>query len=92
MDRLLADLPLIPTQVFTGQVPFFPKSDPEVRIAVEKGERPERPAHMDLTDELWTLTNKCWDERYSRRPEMSEVLAVLYDRSVFLSFVQTSTH
>ena len=92
MAQLLADLPLIPTQVFTGQVPFFPKSDPEAWMAVKMGERPERPAHMDLTDELWTLTSECWDEADWRRPRVSEILAVLCDWSVFLSFVQTSTH
>ncbi|KAF9791978.1 kinase-like domain-containing protein, partial [Thelephora terrestris] len=76
---------MVMVEVFTGQVPFFPESDPVARLAVERGERPERPIHADLTDGLWALMKKCWDQDPLRRPTILEVLGILRDWSVFLS-------
>ena len=59
---------------------------------MERGERPERPTHTELTDKLWALMGQCWDEDYEGRPEISEVLGVLRDQSVFPLYAQPSTH
>ena len=42
-----------------------------------RGERPPRPTHPALTDELWALMRRCWDQQLSSRPEMAEVLRIL---------------
>ena len=41
------------------------------------GKRPSRPTHPTLTDYLWTLIQRCWDQDPHLRPEVSEALQVL---------------
>ena len=42
--------------------------------AIISGGRPPRPMHSGLTDELWVLMNRCWDQDRHNRPRMLEVL------------------
>jgi hypothetical protein len=51
-----------------------------------RGERPPRPTHPALTDELWALMRRCWDQQLSPRPEMAEVLRILHTPLAPLSF------
>ena len=43
------------------------------------GERPERHTHTDLTDNIWSLMEQCWDHYPWNRPKISSVLGILRD-------------
>jgi len=43
-----------------------------------EGERPPRPTHQNLTDDLWLMVRRCWDQEPRLRPEMSQVVLELY--------------
>jgi len=65
---------MVAVEVFTGRAPF-PRTPPiTVAVDVLTGKRPERPMHPNLTDELWNLTERCWNHDPERRPEISEVV------------------
>ena len=56
------------------------------------GKRPSRPTHPALANPLWALIQRCWDQDPHLRPEVSEVLRVLFDlESVFHPFRWPST-
>ena len=65
------------TKVFTGEVPFSEIVVPAAMKSIMDGERPMRPNHPDLTESLWTLTQKCWADEARDRPKMWEVIKVL---------------
>ena len=46
-------------------------------MAIIRGDRPPRPAHLGLTKGLWQLIQKCWDRDRHTRPRMLEVLLTL---------------
>jgi len=46
--------------------------------AIMGGERPPRPTHSTLTDELWELMQRCWAQDPRLRPEMSQVVRDLH--------------
>lgn len=60
--------------MFQGDAPFANSPPTTVAVRVLSGKRPERPAHSSLTDELWDLTECCWDQEPQRRPKISEVV------------------
>ena len=64
-------------QTFTGTVPFDGSLSTVAMLAIMGGKRPSRPTHPALTNELWTLIQRCWDQDPHSRPEVSEVLKVL---------------
>ncbi|KAF9784466.1 kinase-like domain-containing protein [Thelephora terrestris] len=65
-------------EAFSGQVPFHGKVDTAVVIAVINGnERPPRPAHQELSDQLWGMIEKCWQKEPSDRPTIRELVAFL---------------
>jgi len=68
------------TQVFTGAAPFDDRTPEKAMEAIGSGERPLRPAHLTLTDELWGLmqTVRCLDQDPILRPQVSEVSAGLH--------------
>ena len=43
-------------------------------VGIISGKRPPRPIHPSLTDDLWEITERCWDQDPQRRPEISEVV------------------
>ena len=65
---------LNPIKAFTGAVPFSDRSPRAAMLAIVWGRRPSRPSHPALTDELWTLTQQCWDQEVRRRPQVSQIL------------------
>ena len=48
-----------------------------------EGERPDRPQERDLTDSVWDMTERCWQEDPVFRPKIKEVVAILRDRKRF---------
>ena len=73
-------------KVFTGSAPFDLHLSITVALAILQGERPSRPPHRDLTDNLWEVMQHCWNQEPSERPDMSEVLRVLRSPLAPLSF------
>ena len=67
----------ISTKVFTGTVPFYTFQSVASIIKIIEGERPPRPADPTLPDDVWELTQKCWDQKQRSRPEMKTVLQSL---------------
>ncbi|KAF9643165.1 kinase-like protein [Thelephora ganbajun] len=65
---------MVTIEAFTGAVPFSDKSPHEAMLAIISGERPSRPTHPTLTDELWALTQRCWDRKAYLRPQLLEIL------------------
>jgi len=47
-------------------------------LMIAGGERPPRPTHPALTDALWSLTQRCWDQDALRRPQGLQILRSLY--------------
>ena len=68
-------------KVFTGRVPFSGTGAPAVMRHIMAGRRPGRPDHPGFTEQLWTLTQRCWDEEAQGRPEIQEVAKALGEPS-----------
>ena len=66
------------TKVFTSAMPFGDKPPRAAMSAIVVGERPSRPTHPALTDELWMLTQRCWDQDVRRRPNALRISCSLY--------------
>lgn len=64
-------------KVFSGATPFTHCTPTSVMAKVLLGERPDRPNHPSLTDEIWELTLQCLDENPRRRPEIMDVVRCL---------------
>ena len=64
-------------KVFTGAAPFPHTPPTTVGVRVLAGKRPERPAHSSLTDNLWDLNQRCWDQEPLLRPRITEVVCYL---------------
>ena len=65
------------TKIFTGAVPFGDDPPHAAMSAIISGKRPPRPAHPTFTDGLWTLAQRCWDQKPHLRPQVLEVLQIL---------------
>jgi hypothetical protein len=69
-------------QVLTGQQPFSDIKPLELAYRISCGLRPEKPANAEaigVSDSLWSLIQKCWDDEKTRRPQIQEVMATLGD-------------
>ena len=64
-------------KVFTGTAPFPHTPPTAVAVQILAGKRPERPAHSSLTDDLWDLNQRCWDQEPLLRPIIAEVVCYL---------------
>jgi len=71
-DLLLFRLP----QAFTGAAPFDNSPPAAAAVAIMRGDRPQRPPHPTLSNKLWALMKRCWDQDPRLRPEVSEVSRV----------------
>lgn len=60
-------------KVLAGVFPFADSPPTTVAVDVLSGKRPERPSHPSLTDELWNLIQRCWEQDPQRRPGISDV-------------------
>ena len=61
-------------KVFAGENPFDDPNFIGQRIKILDGERPPRPINPTLTDDVWTLVRRCWDQEPQLRPGMRRVL------------------
>ncbi|KAF9789158.1 kinase-like domain-containing protein [Thelephora terrestris] len=68
---------MVVIEVFTGKVPFSKFISYAAMANIMNGVRPERPLHPGLTDDLWTLTRKCWEENPQDRPQIDSVVTHL---------------
>ena len=69
-------------QVLTGQLPFFPRREAEVKLAVILGERPPEPDDAEgigMTGLAWDLLGKCWKEDRTARPTIEQVLEKFHE-------------
>ena len=57
--------------------PFSNFTEFTVAFAIMKGDRPDRPQDQGLTDPVWDITVRCWQEDPVLRPKISEVVATL---------------
>lgn len=64
-------------QVFTGVVPFNHNPPAVAMLAIMNGKCPPQPTHPALTEQLWTVMWRCWDQNSHSRLEILEVLKVL---------------
>ena len=44
---------------------------------VKGGYRPPRPKNHHLSDGIWEMIKRCWDSDKSKRPKITEVIAIL---------------
>jgi len=65
---------MVVVETFTGRVPFYERTPTAVAVDVLSGNRPERPIDPNLTDDLWNMTEKCWNRDPLWRPGISEVI------------------
>ena len=65
-------------KVFTGAVPFSDKTSRTVRLAIVGDENPSWSIHLALTDKLWTLVQRCWDQDAHRHPNGLRISRGLY--------------
>ena len=75
------------SEVFTGRHPFSEFSVPVTILKIMTGERPDRPEEPGLTDAVWDMTLRCWDEDPVQRPTMTRVVGVI--REWLVSFLLT---
>ena len=69
------------TQIFSGRIPFHDMHGAAVVIAViTTNERPPRPDHQELSDQLWKMIEKCWRMDPSQRSTIQEAVAFLEDK------------
>lgn len=64
-------------KIFTGAVPFGSCPLLTSVMHILQGKRPPRPTNLILTDDLWALMQRCWDQQPKSRPQMSGVLKVV---------------
>jgi len=61
---------------------------------ITSGQRPSRPQEaqeLGLTDSVWDMTLRCWQQDPTCRPTVTEVVGLLREQSVFsLSMVPAS--
>ena len=64
-------------KAFTGKAPFHDSTPTSAAVGVLSGSRPGRPAYPSITDDLWSMINRCWNREPERRPEISQVVLCL---------------
>ena len=85
---------LILVKVFTGGYPFSGFTDPIIILKITTGERPARPLgtrELGLTDSVWEMTVRCWQQDPTLRPSVTEVVGFLRERLVFSPSVEPTT-
>jgi len=64
-------------ELFTGTAPFETETHVVAAQNHGKGKRPEMPENAQkggLTDEIWKLLERCWEQKPKKRPTMEEVV------------------
>ena len=59
-------------------MPFHDRTDTAAVVTViTTDERPSRPGHQQLSDQLWEMIERCWRKNPSERPAIREVVTLL---------------
>jgi len=69
-------------QVLTGEQPFSGFKTTELAARVSSGFRPDKPANAEaigISESLWKLIQKCWDNERTKRPQIQEVVGGVAD-------------
>jgi len=69
-------LGMVVYQVLTGKLPFFPRREEEVILAVTLGEHPPKPENAEeigMTEVVWDLLMECWRGDRTTRPTITRV-------------------
>jgi len=77
-------LGMLTYEVLSGSIPFARYSKYVTISRVLRGERPERPQGVEgncFTDEVWSITERCWKHQPSDRPSIDCVLQCLEEAS-----------
>src|ERR1700761_8250584 len=62
-------------EVTTGVVPFHNlRRDPQVVLAIVRGDRPPRPTDPPISQDMWALLEDCWIQDLFLRPRMPIVV------------------
>ena len=67
-------------QAFTGRPPFGELTAPVITSQIMDGKRPARPREaqgLSLTDSVWDMTVRCWDQDPAQRLMTTEVVQLL---------------
>ncbi|KZV84478.1 kinase-like protein [Exidia glandulosa HHB12029] len=59
-------------EVFSGRVPFYETDPGEAGEFLIRNKRPPRPETDQLSDEVWTLIQRCWRKVTPARPTMDQ--------------------
>ena len=67
---------MLAVEVFTGEVPFGEEGNINITVGIPKNKRPDRPtgAQVGLTNEMWSIIERCWDNDPGRRPPIRDVV------------------
>lgn len=66
-------------QLYTGYPPFHDAflHDAPVMLQVMEGIRPSRPEGNVISDEVWTVMQKCWSHNFTERPTIINIVLEL---------------
>ncbi|KAF7983227.1 hypothetical protein HWV62_23518 [Athelia sp. TMB] len=75
---------LLSLKMFSGCIPFYGKREPQVIYAIGFGKRPDRPSGQcartrGLTDPVWDIIIKCWEQQPSLRLSAAQAAQQLRD-------------
>lgn len=75
---------LLSLKMFSGCIPFYGKREPQVIYAIGYGKRPDRPSGQcartrGLTDPVWDIIIKCWEQQPSLRLSAAQAAQQLRD-------------
>jgi serine/threonine protein kinase len=68
---------MLALEVLTGKPPFGKNVQAAVILSVFQNERPSRPAHPQVSDRVWNMIQRCWNEDPFNRMTAAEVVDVL---------------
>ncbi|KAJ7731569.1 kinase-like domain-containing protein [Mycena maculata] len=66
-------------ELYTGFPPFHEAilHDAPVMLQVMEGRRPDRPAADVISDQIWTIMQKCWSHNFLKRPSIIDIVLEL---------------
>ncbi|KAF9644513.1 kinase-like protein [Thelephora ganbajun] len=64
-------------QVFAGNLVFHTLNDTAAMYSMLGGSRPSRPDNPELSDRIWDMINKCWENTPSQRITIADAVSVL---------------
>jgi hypothetical protein len=64
-------------QVLTGRPPFADMTEIAATYSMLSGARPPRPNHHEISDRVWYMIERCWDNVPLKRMSIGEVVSLL---------------